>query len=139
MEAQVTKKPFWTFVVSKTELETIQGPSEVITVLRVEGYFLYITIVAEKTQKDIRVFHLTPMGKPLKFEVPPWFLKGKLPEDITARQIMTAFSELFSAPFELIPPPPMDVRWDKIPPSKRDKIKRAKKKAADAEFGMPGE
>lgn len=137
--SEVGKKEFWTFVVSKSEIETTQGPSDIVTVLRVEGYFLYITIVAEKTGKDIRVFHLTPMGEPLRFEVPPWFMAGKYPEDITGRQVMESFAKLFSAPFELVPPPPMDVKWEKIPPSRREKLKRAHTKTVKATFGMPKE
>lgn len=119
------RKKFWTVVINKISIEALPGYG---VAQIVEGHFIYITIWAEKTDVKIDTHYLTPPEEPFKFVLPPWFFGDDRVDTISPQLVTSKFVELMANPVDIIPPAPLDVRWDKIPPHKRKKLAAVKRK-----------
>lgn len=90
----------------------------------VEGYFVFVTIIARGLDRDLIPINLNSDGPPIRFILPPGFFEGMLVDEICAKDVKAAFTKLMRVPFGPIPRRPLDQPIYKIPPSKREKVVR---------------
>lgn len=78
-----------------------------------------------KTSPQMQVSYLTPANKPIKFLIPQSFLGDKNIANISAADVVEMMKKLFSAPFREIPPAPTTIPIERLPPHKREQLRRA--------------
>jgi hypothetical protein len=81
-----------------------------------------VIIYAQGLEKDLNYHYLTPRDKPFEFEIPPWFFEKKTIDKVTSKDVVNQFVRLLKEKIDIIPPRPIEIPWNKIPPSKRKKI-----------------
>lgn len=131
------RREYWTFVVVKRTVDVRGQEPKVNPVLTIEGYFIICTETVQNGIKDTIPYPLTPMGETVRIEIPPWLLKNKSVDEVSAKDVVELFSEFLSRPFEVIGPPPLDVPMHKIPPSKRSKVVEAARRSEKSGFRVP--
>jgi hypothetical protein len=137
METKSQSRSFWSFVVTKREVSVRGQEPNVVPVLLVEGYFIFCTHVVTGTNEEIVPYPLTPLGKTVQLEIPPWFFNKKDIENITAGDITNQFAELLKNPFEIVGPPPLDIPIKNVPPSRRKTVVAAAEQARKKGMRVP--
>lgn len=112
-------KRFWSVLIKKIE---ITSEADLSIVARVTGWFVYVILRAGSSGREIKFYYLTDMDNPFVFNIPPWFWEKKTVDRITAKDVVNQFIRLMKVPIEVIPPKPLDIPWEKLPPSKRKEI-----------------
>lgn len=128
MESEGKKRTFWTFVITKRTVEVRGEEPTIFPVAVVEGQFVYVIHQALKREEIIIPIPLTPPDKKVTLEIPGWMFPNKTVEEITAKDILDRLIELINEPFEVVQPPPPEIPWHKVPPSKRPKLRKAAEK-----------
>jgi hypothetical protein len=129
-------KLFWTFAISKLMLSAsdigMTSPD-----IQVEGYFYLVKETVKGLERLVDTVQLTPHGTPVRFSLPPWLFGGKHPDELSPKEITEGFLKMLSNPIEVVPPPPSTVKWENIPPSKRERMKAAEIKKLRDRYSFP--
>lgn len=120
-------EPFWTIKIG--DIRFNKGS------YRIKAQFLYCVLTVQGHDKFLDFAYLTPEDEPLEMVLPKWMFPKKRFDHISPHDIYRQFVNLFSTiPFTAIPEAPISLPFDKIPPSKRDKMIAAKKKVREKQL-----
>lgn len=120
METQ--SKRIWSFAVTKVKVEAWK--------FTVEGYLVLMTTIMKGREVSYDLFYVTPPEEPFKMTLPPWAFGDKDMDEISPRLVTRKLVKMFGDhDFEMIPEIQLDVPWHRIPPSKREALRRGKQKS----------
>jgi hypothetical protein len=101
--------------------------------IQVTGWFAYMSVIYTETDTgkrhpSMKIHYLTPHDSPMRMMLPAWLLKGKSPDQICAADIVELMKIVFTKEFRDIPPVPISIPIEKIPPHKREQMREMLRK-----------